>query len=139
MTERKAICTPFAQAVPNVPVIDTEHCVYFSKGTCRACERFCDPKAIDFEQQDKEVEVGAVIVATVNNAAAINMSVKKAAMALIKPGIEITEGLLNRVEMAWRPYDPCFACATHNLPGSSPLPIEIYDSKGKLIKRFPEG
>ena len=80
-----------------------------------------------------------LIVATVNNAAAINMSVKKAAMALIKPGKEITEGLLNRIEMAWRPYDPCFACATHNLPGSSPLPIEIYDSKGKLIKKFPAG
>jgi heterodisulfide reductase subunit A len=66
IAERKAIYTPFAQAVPNVPVIDTETCVYFSKGTCRACERFCDPKAIDFEQQDKEVEVdiGAIIIAT---------------------------------------------------------------------------
>ena len=66
LVERKAIYTPFAQAVPNIPVIDTEHCVYFSKGTCRACEKFCGPKAIDFEQQDKEVEVevGAVILAT---------------------------------------------------------------------------
>jgi len=66
LTQRKAIYTPFAQAVPNVPVIDTEHCVYFLKGTCRACERFCGPKAIDFEQQDKEVEVeiGSVIVTT---------------------------------------------------------------------------
>ncbi len=66
LTQRKAIYTPFAQAVPNVPVIDTEHCAYFLKGTCRACEKFCDPKAIDFEQQDKEVEVevGAIIMAT---------------------------------------------------------------------------
>ena len=80
-----------------------------------------------------------LIVATLNNAAAINMSVKKAAMALIQPGVEITEGLLNTIEMAWRPYDLCLACATHNLPGSSPLPIEVYDSKGQLIKRFPEG
>jgi len=79
-----------------------------------------------------------LIVATVGNAAAINMSVKKAAMALIKPGVEITEGLLNTVEMAWRPYDPCFACATHTLPGSSPIPVEVYNSKGKLIKRFPK-
>jgi F420-non-reducing hydrogenase large subunit len=79
-----------------------------------------------------------LIVATVNNAAAVNMSVKKAAMALIKPGKEITEGLLNRIEMAWRPYDLCLACATHNLPGFSPLPIEVYDSQGKLIKRFPK-
>jgi F420-non-reducing hydrogenase large subunit len=79
-----------------------------------------------------------LIVATVNNAAAVNMSVKKAAMALIKPGVEITEGLLNRIEMAWRPYDLCLACATHALPGSSPLPIIIYDSKGNLIKKLPE-
>ena len=79
-----------------------------------------------------------LIVATVNNAAAVNMSINKAARALIKPGKEITEGLLNRIEMAWRPYDLCLACASHNLPGYSPLPIEVYDSKGKLIKRFPE-
>jgi heterodisulfide reductase subunit A len=64
--KRKAIYTPFPQAVPNVPVIDTERCVYFRKGTCRACEKFCEAKAIDFEQTEKvvEVEVGAIIVAT---------------------------------------------------------------------------
>jgi F420-non-reducing hydrogenase large subunit len=77
-----------------------------------------------------------LIVATVNNAAAINMSVKKAAMALIQPGKPITEGLLNRVEMAWRPYDPCFGCATHTLPGHPLMPIFIYDSEGKLIRSF---
>ncbi|MDH5696269.1 MAG: CoB--CoM heterodisulfide reductase iron-sulfur subunit A family protein, partial [Dehalococcoidia bacterium] len=66
LSQRKAIYTPFPQAVPNVPVIDTEHCAYFLKGTCRACEKFCDLKAVNFEQQDKtfEVQVGAVIVAT---------------------------------------------------------------------------
>jgi F420-non-reducing hydrogenase large subunit len=74
-----------------------------------------------------------LIVATVNNAAAVNMSVNKAARALIKPGREITEGLLNRIEMAWRPYDLCLACASHTLPGRSPVPIYVYDSQGKLI------
>jgi heterodisulfide reductase subunit A len=66
LAERKAIYTLFPQAVPNVPVIDTKHCAYFLKGTCRACEKFCDPKAINFEQQDEtvEVEIGAIIVAT---------------------------------------------------------------------------
>jgi len=66
MGKRKAIYTPFAQAVPNIPVIDREHCVYFLKGTCRACEKFCEVNAIDFEQEDKlvEVEVGSVILAT---------------------------------------------------------------------------
>jgi heterodisulfide reductase subunit A len=66
LSQRKAIYIPFPQAVPNVPVIDTEHCAYFLKGTCRACEKFCEAKAIDFEQKEEvvEVEVGAVIVAT---------------------------------------------------------------------------
>jgi F420-non-reducing hydrogenase large subunit len=77
-----------------------------------------------------------LIVATVNNAAALNMSVGKAAMALIKPGVQITEGLLNRIEMAWRPYDPCFGCATHALPGHPAIPIFVYNSQGKLIKEF---
>ncbi|MGA9049317.1 MAG: Ni/Fe hydrogenase subunit alpha [Dehalococcoidia bacterium] len=77
-----------------------------------------------------------LIVATLNNAAAVNMSVNKAATSLFTPGKEITEGLLNRIEMAWRPYDLCLACATHNLPGPSPLPIYVYDSKGALIKKL---
>ncbi len=66
MGKRKVIYTPFPQAVPNIPVIDREHCVYFLKGTCRACEKFCEREAIDFEQVDKslEIEVGAIIVAT---------------------------------------------------------------------------
>ncbi len=64
--ERKAIYTPFPQAVPNIPVIDKEHCVYFLRGKCRACEKFCERGAIDFEQQDKtvELEVGNIIIAT---------------------------------------------------------------------------
>jgi heterodisulfide reductase subunit A len=64
--KRKAIYTPFPQAVPNIPVIDREHCAYFQSGKCRACEKFCEAKAIDFEQEDKiiEVEVGAIIMAT---------------------------------------------------------------------------
>ena len=77
-----------------------------------------------------------LIVATVNNAAAINMSVGKAAKALIKPGVEVTEGLLNRIEMAWRPYDPCFGCATHALPGHPAMPVFVYDSEGRLVRRF---
>jgi heterodisulfide reductase subunit A len=64
--KRKAIYTPFPQAVPNIPVIDREHCAYFQSGKCRACEKFCEAKAIDFEQKDKviEVEVGSIIMAT---------------------------------------------------------------------------
>ncbi len=64
--KRKAIFTPFPQAVPNVPVIDTEHCVYFEKGTCKACEKFCPTGAIAWDQKEEtvELEVGAIIAAT---------------------------------------------------------------------------
>ncbi len=63
---RKAIYTPFPQAVPKYPVIDRENCTYYQKGTCRACEKFCPTGAIDFEQQDEYVtlEVGNIILAT---------------------------------------------------------------------------
>jgi F420-non-reducing hydrogenase large subunit len=57
-------------------------------------------------------------------------------MGLIKPGKKITEELLNMVEMAWRPYDPCFGCATHCLPGSSPFEIIIRDAKGRELERL---
>jgi len=64
--KRKAIYTPFPQAVPNIPIIDKEHCVYFLKGTCKACQKFCTAGAIDFEQKDKllEIEMGSIILAT---------------------------------------------------------------------------
>ena len=74
-----------------------------------------------------------LIVGTTNNNASINMAVKKAAQNLIKPGGEVTEGLLNMVEMAFRLYDPCFSCATHSLPGQMPLKVEIRDLDGEIL------
>jgi len=64
--KRGVIYVPFAQAIPHVATIDKEHCVYFLKGKCRACEKFCDAKAIDFEQKDEiiELEVGSLILTT---------------------------------------------------------------------------
>ena len=52
--------------MPNKPVIDRDNCIYFQKGKCRACEKFCEMKAIDFEQEDRieEIQVGSIIVAT---------------------------------------------------------------------------
>jgi heterodisulfide reductase subunit A len=63
---RKAVYTPFAQAVPKFPVMDKENCTYFLKGTCKACEKFCPTNAIDFTQQDQmlNIEVGNIILAT---------------------------------------------------------------------------
>jgi len=77
-----------------------------------------------------------LIVATAQNNPAMNMSVKKAAQGLIKKGQEATEGLLNMVEMAFRAYDPCMACATHTLPGQMPLEVVIYNSKGEVVQRL---
>jgi heterodisulfide reductase subunit A len=63
---RKAVFTAFPQAVPKYPVIDTENCIFFQKGTCRACEKFCPTGAIDFKQKEEfiTVQVGNIILAT---------------------------------------------------------------------------
>lgn len=63
---RPAIYFPFAQAVPRIPVIDTENCAYFKSGKCRACEKFCPKSAIAFDQQEQhfQCEVGTIILAT---------------------------------------------------------------------------
>lgn len=63
---RKAVYTPFPQAVPRYPVIDRPNCTYFIKGTCRACEKFCPTGAIDFNQEDEyiTIQVGNCILAT---------------------------------------------------------------------------
>ena len=63
---RKAIYTPFPQAVPKYPVMDVDNCIYFEKGTCKACEKFCPTNAIDFDQKDEviNIEVGNIILAT---------------------------------------------------------------------------
>jgi F420-non-reducing hydrogenase large subunit len=63
--------------------------------------------------------------------------VKKAAQGLIKKG-QVSEGLLNMVEMAFRAYDPCFGCATHNLPGQMPLEVTLRGPDGDVIKRLTQ-
>jgi len=75
-----------------------------------------------------------LIVGTTNNNAPICMSIRKAAKGLIKGGTVVTEGLLNRIEMAFRAYDPCLSCATHSLPGQMPLQVVIRDSNGEILK-----
>jgi F420-non-reducing hydrogenase large subunit len=74
-----------------------------------------------------------LIVGTTNNYAALDMSVKKAAEGLIKIGEPISETLLNKIEMAFRAYDPCIGCATHAQPGDTPMIINVYDHDHKLI------
>ena len=76
-----------------------------------------------------------LIVGTTHNNAPINMSVKKAATDLIKDG-KYDQGILNRVEMAIRAYDPCLSCATHNLDGSIAVKIDIVDASGKVVQTY---
>jgi len=75
-----------------------------------------------------------LIVGTTNNNATINIAIRKAAESVIERGKEVTEGILNRIEMAFRTFDPCFSCATHSLPGKMPMIVNIYDSKKTLIQ-----
>lgn len=76
-----------------------------------------------------------LIVATQNNAARMAMSVDKAAKGLIKDG-NVSEGLLNMVEMAFRAYDPCHGCATHTLPGQMPLVARLRDMRGNIVQEI---
>jgi len=78
-----------------------------------------------------------LIVGTTNNHAPICMSVKKAAQGLIKKG-NVSEGLLNMVEMAFRAYDPCFGCATHSLPGQMPLELTLRGPQGEVLRRLTQ-
>ena len=76
-----------------------------------------------------------LIVGTTNNNAPITMSIKRAAEGLIKKGTTITDGMLNRIEMAFRAYDPCFGCATHSLVGEMPLEVVVHDAEsGEVVQ-----
>jgi len=74
-----------------------------------------------------------LVVATTHNAPGICMSIRDAAKGLIHNG-KVSDGLLNKVEMAFRAYDPCFACATHFAIGQMPLEVKIHDSEKRLLK-----
>lgn len=74
-----------------------------------------------------------LIVATTHNIAPINISVREAAKQVIRNGNYETEHILNMVEVAFRSYDPCLACATHTPHGSLPMEVKIYN-KDKSIK-----
>ena len=88
--------------------------------------------------QDDQVVMANLIVSTTNNNEPMNRAVRKVAEDHISGVPEITEGLLNRVEVAIRAYDPCLSCATHAL-GQMPLMIELIAHDGSVIdKKFKE-
>ncbi len=80
-----------------------------------------------------------LVVGTTNNHGPISMSIKKAAQGLIRKGVKVTEGTLNKIEMAFRAYDPCFSCATHTLPGQMPLTVRVRDADGTILSEGSQG
>ena len=117
------ICSPHIRTIPTEIPTEGIGSVEAPRGTL-----------IHHYRTDPQGKIMAVnlIVATTNNAAAICMSIEKAARKLIRGG-KVTDGILNMVEMAFRAYDPCFACATHSLPGQMPLVVAIYNDHHDLI------
>ena len=76
-----------------------------------------------------------LIVATTHNVAAISLSIKEMARAVVQDG-NVDQGILNLVEMSFRNYDPCLACATHALPGQMPLIVDVRDADGTVRRRI---
>ena len=89
----------------------------------------------DYEIDDEGLVTRAnLIVSTTNNNRAMNQSVRRVAADLLD-GREVTEPLLNQIEVAIRAYDPCLSCATHAL-GKMPLEVELVDADGSQVHRL---
>jgi NAD-reducing hydrogenase large subunit len=79
-----------------------------------------------------QIEMANLIVSTTNNNEPMNRAVNYVATNMMTGKKEITEGLMNAVEVAIRAYDPCLSCATHAL-GNMPLELALYDQNNDLI------
>jgi F420-non-reducing hydrogenase large subunit len=127
LSQDKEVTSPNVRTIPTATPDEGVGVVEAPRGTL-----------IHHYQTDKKgiVEKVNLIVATGHNNSAMNMSVAKAARGFVHNGQVVAEGLLNMVEMAFRAYDPCMACATHNLPGHMPLEVDIYDNHRVLVKKL---
>jgi NAD-reducing hydrogenase large subunit len=83
--------------------------------------------------ENDQIIMANLIVSTTHNNESMNQAVQKIATEHLS-GVEITEGLLNHVEVGIRAYDPCLSCATHAI-GQMPLIIELYDSQGVRVDK----
>jgi NAD-reducing hydrogenase large subunit len=84
--------------------------------------------------RNDQVTMANLIVSTTNNNEPMNRAVQAVAEQHLSGAPEITEGLLNHIEVAVRAYDPCLSCATHAL-GQMPLEVELRDARGELVGR----
>ena len=83
--------------------------------------------------KNDQITMANLIVSTTNNNEPMNRAVQKVAANQVS-GNEITEGLLNNIEVAIRAYDPCLSCATHAM-GQMPLIVELIDRSDRLVDR----
>lgn len=98
-----------------------------------SCEASRGTLIHDYETDDKGITTDVnLLVATVQNNAAMNMAVKKTAQELIKEG-KYDQGILNKIEMTIRAYDPCFSCGTHTIPGGMAMRLDITDADGNIV------
>jgi F420-non-reducing hydrogenase large subunit len=126
LAEHPDLCDPLVRVLPTATPKEGVGIVEAPRGTL----------IHHYQTDERGVITGAhLIVATQNNVAAICMSIEKAAKAFIRGG-QVSDGLLNMVEMAFRAYDPCFACATHSFAGATPLCIDIVGADGQLLRQI---
>lgn len=84
--------------------------------------------------KNDQIEMANLIVSTTNNNDPMNMAVNAAAKEMMNGQTEITEPMMNAVEVAIRAYDPCLSCATHAL-GQMPLELTLKDSNDIVIDK----
>jgi NAD-reducing hydrogenase large subunit len=84
--------------------------------------------------EDELIVRANLIVSTTHNNQAMNEAVRQVALQYLD-GQQLTEGLLNHIEVAIRAFDPCLSCATHAV-GKMPLEVELVDARGKVIDRL---
>jgi NAD-reducing hydrogenase large subunit len=84
--------------------------------------------------EDEQIVRANLIVATTHNNQAMNEAIRRVALQYLD-GNQLTEGLLNYIEVAIRAFDPCLSCATHAI-GKMPLEIELMDVEGTTIQRL---
>ncbi len=88
--------------------------------------------------ENDQVTMANLIVSTTSNNIPMNLAVQKIAEEYISGKPEITEGLLNRLEIGIRAYDPCLSCATHAM-GKMPLEVKLIDAEGKVVDQMVKG
>ncbi len=85
--------------------------------------------------EEGNITFANLVVATTQNNTVMNRTVRSVAEDYLGGKAEITEGMMNAIEVSIRAYDPCLSCATH-AAGQMPLIVSVFDARGKLVNEF---